>query len=404
MEERHTKYEPFVLSPLRLQGIFGITWRIYKRGFFSMLLLTLLLTGLPAGIMLLPWTGIIDELFKAGASLYEHGNFEIALRMLSGMGFTSLVALLSMFLLTPMYSGTAYAEYGRRMRGEGRSAGELIRGCGKGLKRYYGTYWANVLVMFGLSIALSIVLSVVLSFTALSFAFSMIPGFDAARIGGMVAVVVVVTVVSAILETIAVMFLSFVYPAAVAEGKLNFRAIGQSFRLVGRRFWRVLGVSLISVLALGLLSLLLSGAGIAMSISTVIAGEFEELGSGITMILAGSILATMLYTPYAMALNTVLYYDAVSRDEKNPPPFDPAGPIVEDMPAGGPAGNGYYDAAAPPAQPPAAKRAGLYDVPPAAPPTANVVEPPEPFSWVRQEEVSGEVEDENDRSQGPEGI
>ncbi len=344
MEQQAKQYEPFPLCPLKVRGVFGIAWQIFRRGFWPMLLLTLVLTGLVSLVAFLSYGGSMASLLSLSTGQYMEPGFdyqgpavELMFDMLSIAGVSTLLSLVAAFLLNPMYLGAANAEYSRRMRGGRLSLGGLFQSCGKGLTRYYTTYLANLLVEIGMGIALSIVIWLVAAVVIFGAAFGSISPYGSFGAGFILAIVLMVAVVL-VISVIATMFLSFVYPVAVNENKRHFHAVGRSFRLVGRRFGRVLGVSLLNSLIWVVIGLLLCLPGMLMMFVPLFQSiqsstpDLSGMAGGMIAMFAGALIAQLLSTPYTLALHTALYYDAAAREPEGPV-FDPAQPLPQDAPS-----------------------------------------------------------------------
>jgi len=334
MENR--QYEPFPLRPLRMRGIFGIAWQTYKRGFFSALLLSFVLIEIAALLSALPMLSAIKELFvqiaEMGDSLNDETAIQLVLSVFGAMGSMALLSLLSTFLLAPMYQGTIHAEFGRRMRGQVSSVGQLFKSCGKGLSRYYSTYLCDILAQMGVNMAVSIVCSVVSSVLLIGTAFSAINTMQSGNPTGFIVILVLLVFFAVFVGVVGAMFLSFIYPVAIHENKRNFKAVGRSFKLAGKNFGRVLGATLLfALLAMGV-SLVgtLPGLGmLAANIAPVIeSGDVTALLPSVYVMIAGAFLAELLILPYNSAFFHALYYDVASREEEKA--FDYTAPIPQD--------------------------------------------------------------------------
>jgi hypothetical protein len=51
--EQPTPYEPLLRAPLKLSGVFGMAWQLYKRGFWPMFVFLLILTSIDSLPMIL---------------------------------------------------------------------------------------------------------------------------------------------------------------------------------------------------------------------------------------------------------------------------------------------------------------------------------------------------------------
>lgn len=97
-------------------------------------------------------------------------------------------------------------------------------------------------------------------------------------------------------------------PAMVVEGIGPFRAIGRSAKLVGRRFWVVLGLSVLALVVGQIVSQLLS-----LVPSTV--GVVFGLHWAFILLAAGSIAVQTVTWSWSLIVITLLYLDTRSRSE-----------------------------------------------------------------------------------------
>jgi hypothetical protein len=97
-------------------------------------------------------------------------------------------------------------------------------------------------------------------------------------------------------------------PAMVVEGIGPFRAIGRSAKLVGRRFWVVLGFSILSVLVTQIVGQLLS------LVPTAVGAAFG-LHWAYLLLAAASIAVETVTWSWSMIVITLLYFDVRSRGE-----------------------------------------------------------------------------------------
>ncbi len=322
-------YESYPIAPMRLRGVFGITWKIYCRGLWKMLVLAFVYIGVVTLINGL--LGVSPERF---ADAVMNGRTQVVWEMLSMNGLTTLLSLLSLLLLMPLWTAGSYTEYELHMRGKGSELGELFRLSGKNLGRYYGTYWANFLVGLCVGIVLGLILLFVMVGAMGAALFGSIArmSFDASAF---VLPVVVVTVIALIVLLVFQTFLRFVYPTVAHEDIRGFRAIGRSFRLAAKRFWRVLGVTVLTDVIFIVIGLVLMLPAIIPLFAAM--GNITNVGLWRTVIVllsfypaVISLVLTLFETPYLAAQDTVLYMDAIAREPKDAQPNGVTGtnPVV----------------------------------------------------------------------------
>ena len=126
------------------------------------------------------------------------------------------------------------------------------------------------------------------------------------RIAGFIFMLFIAIVIMAALVILSGLFISFTYHGAAIEDVCGFSAIGRSFKLVGKKFWRVLGVSLLIYLIVGIIVLLL----------TFISGV-TALVSPNRMLANFSIgfIITAFVTPIIYIATTLLFLDIKARVE-----------------------------------------------------------------------------------------
>lgn len=320
MEQMNTPYEPLMRAPLKMRGVFGVSWQLYKRGFWPMFALSFVLLALPyllvmlLQLSMLSGLGLFDEL-QYGLSQFGRLAFEFSLgdtgRMFGQVMAASAVSwLLSMvyaFLVTPAYTGALYMEMDQRMEGRRGTLYQLFRyAVPIGLKRFYTTYLSMFVVELGISMVISLLFTVVAVVAAFSAAFTIL-----SPVGGSVAGAVVVGLVTLLVVlfvgAVSAAFLSLIYPVAVREGKLAFSAVGRAFRLTGKRFGRMVGAMLLLSL-IGLLGFVLLCLPVVFLWQNIVVMSI--------VFVAITCLWMTLFTPYGAAFGTALYVDCAARVDR----------------------------------------------------------------------------------------
>ena len=146
--------------------------------------------------------------------------------------------------------------------------------------------------------------------TSLRFGLPKIPRlFGLSIVAG---VLIVIGLILIIIPGLVLMtFLSLAVPALLFERIGVFAAIGRSFELVSGRFWSILLLMIVTIMALLVVSfvfgLLLGGIGVA------VAEDSEAVGAAVTFVAA--VIATAITTPIFAAIISVLYFDQRVRKE-----------------------------------------------------------------------------------------
>ena len=317
--EQNTPYPPLMRAPLKLRGVFGVSWQLYKRGFWPMFAMTMLTIGLLMLILMLSMfsmfqnTGLFGEMQKDFAQFgniaapsfnYDYdGDFPVG-AVFSFMGIAMLVGLLMAFLIMPAYNGAVYLEMDQRMEGRAGTLHQLLKfALPIGLKRFYTTFLSLYVVQIGASIVMSMfssVISVVLTFSTM-FSFAL---HDTLTPGSIV-LIALVGLITLFLGVVYAVFISLVYPVAAHENRRAFDAVFRAFKLSAKRFGRLLGAVLLYTVIVCLLGTVVVGVPILL-LHQNMGVMFAVIGIVYTLWFA-------LIMPYSAALNTALYVDSAAR-------------------------------------------------------------------------------------------
>jgi|GEM_PF-4271350 len=324
-EQPITPYPPLTRAPLKVRGVFGIAWQLYKRGFWPMLLLSLVFVTLPSLLTALPqltalnrtgaWGDLERGLSEFGRLAYGRSfNFGSSLNdvaaVTGSMMLTWLLGLLCTFLLTPMYRGALFLEMNERMEGRAGTTRQLFRyALPAGLRRMYTTFLAE----YALSAGVALILGFVLVFAALFygvFAAASMFGNGMDFWSGMGALDFAPLIVVGVLLALALMCFSVlmapVYPVAAHEGITAFRAVGRAVKLSWKRFGRMLG-------CMALLWLIVGAAILVCCLPSMLLWQNTAAASLLTAALTALMMAFV--QPYAAAFATALYVDSAARED-----------------------------------------------------------------------------------------
>ncbi len=313
-----TPYPPLTRAPLRMRGIFGIAWQLYKRGFWQMFLLSLLFVSLPTVLLVLPqfalygrmgiWTELQNDFSQFGqlSSFSPDMGLQDIGALFGMMGVLSLVSLVFAFLLQPMYRGALFLEMEERMEGRAGTLGQLFRfALPIGLKRFYTTFLAEYVIQLGIGIVLSILMSIIAVVGVLSSVFAFMPYFDSGSVPASFFITLGIVVLLTLVISIALsVFVMLIYPVAAHEKKFAFSAVGRAFKLTVKRFGRLLGATL-------LLSLVTSVICCILCLPALLLWQNIE-----AMFVLFSVLLALfagLVSPYVAAFQTALYVDTAAR-------------------------------------------------------------------------------------------
>ena len=348
--EQHTPYEPLRRAPLKLSGVFGMAWQLYKRGFWPLFAFLLILTG----IISLP--NILLGLAQ--------GELQAAAKAIS-----FAIAALSFFLVAPAQNAVVFMELEERIAGRSGTLSQLFRyALPIGLKRFYSTYFAMLLVSMGVAMIMMIILFFILFIVWVPVGLSMLTTLtpDLFASGtvppGFIGIAVFAGVLLLLLYTVLGALTALIFPAAVHEGRRSFKTVSRGMRLSFKRLGRMLiygvlySVYLIAIVWLPLM-ILRQNTGVVSSIIHI------------AVYLIGALLI-----PYWNALAYALYVDSAAR-------VDAADAITATMPSR-PQPQYYPDTQPQPyAQPqPEAQPKSEPQPPPYVQPQPNAQ--PQPGNWV----------------------
>ena len=320
----NNSYEPIPIRPLTMRGVFGITWAITKRRFFSAVMYTL--------IWLLISTAVL-VLFAAPAVIgFSSGETSTA----AGFGALSILLVLlwaaaQWLVVNPILYGGIYTEMSMRIYGQCSNAGKLFSRMGFSLKRFFTLNLCQSVGSWIAGIAVSIVGGTLSSIiTAGSMMSAVIKVSGRGLMGGSVAInsledlitlgssfivpIVLSILINALASICAVVPLAYTYPVAINENKKNFSALGRGVSLGFKRYGRTLLATLIASVVFGAISAVvcaLFGVGLGFSLA------YESLAGVIiffVLIFAAAYFIAAVKLCYLAALHTVLYHDAHTRE------------------------------------------------------------------------------------------
>ncbi len=313
-----TPYPPLARAPLRMRGIFGIAWQLYKRGFWQMFLVSLLLVSLPSLLITLPqfaelgrmgfWSNMQTDFSQFGrlSSISTDPGLADISSVLGSTLLASILSLVSRFLLTPMYQGAVFLEMEERMEGRAGTLGQLFRyALPIGLKRFYTTFLSHFVLNLGIGIIVSLMYLFFFIFGTLGSLSSSIRYFASGTMPPTFFITIGVTILLIVLITIILnTFLILIYPVAAHEKKFAFSAVGRAFKLTVKRFWRVVGATLLLSLVASVISGILCLPALLL---------WQNIEAAFILLAVLIAFAGALVTPYSAAFQTALYVDTAAR-------------------------------------------------------------------------------------------
>lgn len=319
-------YQPIPMRPLTMRGVFGITWAVTKRRFFSGIMYTLIWVLIAAAVLALCAAPAVVGIIANNAG--QEGG--VAALVVLSVILMFVAALAIWLVLGPIMSGGLYTEMSMRIYGQSSTLSQLFRRTGYTLKRYFTLNLCQYVGRLVAGIVLSLISSVITGIITAGSMMSMV--MNAARSGlfdcrefldigdvasfgaGFAASLIVLWLINMALAICVTVPLELTYPVAVNEDKKNFSALGRGLNLAFKRYGRMLGASLIVTLAFIVIALILSAIfGVALGISIAAGSTAAVVICAVVMAVAMLFLAA-IEANYSAALYTVLYYDSYTRE------------------------------------------------------------------------------------------
>lgn len=325
-------YEPITIKPMRMRGVFGISWMIYKRGFSAAFLYTLVLYGIIGALAMIAgynmmenMVGMLDELWSSigyNFDMFGMSNMSVAVRDLApapeyaGMALDAmnvvgssvlleLLSLVELLLVVPILMGGLYSEMSMRIYGKPSSAGKLFKRSGAMLKRFFTTSLSKYVAELGIGLVVGLLMSVVMVTSMISMIGQI--AVNRSVDPSIIIPLIIIYIVTIVLVLAGMCFVSFTYPVAVNENLRNFKAVGRSIKLVAKRFWRVLGANVLFALILSV------ALAVLMVACYFICGQ--SLLNTVPLFIAVELIISVLSVPFGIALSTTLYFDTRVRVE-----------------------------------------------------------------------------------------
>jgi hypothetical protein len=274
----------FTLKPMSVIGIIDQTIKLYRRNFKAIILFTLLIGGTANLIVSLLQLGTSISILESPLQSLLAGQFTLdtLISTYSAAQPNLLASLLSFVVngfINPLVMGgvtfvALAASHGTIKKNS------LSQVCSK-YGKLLGTYWAEIVLIGGVSIAVLIIL---LIFAGIGFS-----------VGFIIAAIVLAVYVFFIL------FLSaFAFPVAIQEGRYGFAWLPRAWKLFISKTGKTIGLLLLTSLFVLILSLILQG----------IFAFFPPLISTV-----GNVLVSGLLSPISYIAVALLYLDIRIRTE-----------------------------------------------------------------------------------------
>jgi hypothetical protein len=313
MEERTN-----LLRPMTISEILDDTFKVYGKNLSTILIYSAIIGGIfslivsfATGQMMMP----MDAFFEDWMEILENPNIdpesaigpiaEMAPNFFAFQGMVMLLSLISLIFVNPFIQGGIISvTYNHTM---GRSV-NIHDSLNATLKRFWKlvlTSLSLVPYFIGVGIVL-VILTIILLVPLVLTGIAMSNDPTGGRIAGFIFILFIALALMILLAILSGLFIIFTFQVATTEGQYGFNAIGRSFKLVAKKFWRVLGISLIINLIVGIIAGMVAFiAGISSLIS-----PFTSITNYVT-----GFISSAFITPIFHISITLLFMDTKARVE-----------------------------------------------------------------------------------------
>lgn len=317
-------HQSFSLKPMTVGGILDTTFQIYRNNFITILAFSALISGIfdvlqltatllmaPTGALSDPW-GILITAIKSGnpetflsAMPTPVIGTDYLLRTIIMSGVAGFLGIVGSLCIIPFVQGGIIHITQQYLHGKSLDVKTAFQDTIGRFGKLVLTALSVMVYYIAVSFA-AMVIIIVFVIPLVFLGIAMGNGSNVLAIVGFIMLLIVFIFVMVALFLIAYTFISFVYPVAITEGLFHFNAIGRSFKLVSRNFWKVLGVNLLAYLLVYLVIGAISAVAFTFVMIVPAASIFQQILT---------LLVTALVLPITYIVITVLYYDVRIRSE-----------------------------------------------------------------------------------------
>lgn len=253
------------LKPLTVSQILDNTFRVYKNNFAAIMifsaaiggffiLITSLLTwqSMPSGIFSDSLGGLLQDPDMFSSPEFNTILDDIWPQMLMFQGLIGLLSIISAIFINPLIHGGIINIAYHDIKGERLDYQTGLRST---LKKYWNLVTTGLaLIPYYIVVFIVIMIVVVILLIPLIFLGIAMSGEPTGGIiAGFILMLFIFIVGIIILSLFSNILIVFVYPVVIAEKNYNFKAIGRSFKLVMKNFWRVIGINFVILLIVGII-------------------------------------------------------------------------------------------------------------------------------------------------------
>lgn len=307
------------LRPMSIGEILDNTFKIYGRNLLSILVFSAVIAGvfgiisglityqmMPASLSMAnnSWMDLLKNPDMAPA--IEPNDFKDFIpQFFAFQGVTILLAIINSVFINSFVQGGIIDVTYKDIKGQRQTLGQGLRSTLKKFGKLILTSLSLIPYYIGVGIVL-IILTVIFVVPLIVSGAAMSNDPTGGRIAGFVFMLFITIVIMTALAILSSLFVTFTYQSTTIEGVSGFSAIGRSFKLVGKKFWRVLGITLLIYLIVGIIVLVLTW----ISRITALVSPNPMLAD-----FSMGFIITAFITPISYIATTLLFIDIKARVE-----------------------------------------------------------------------------------------
>lgn len=259
------------LRPMSIGEILDNTFKIYGRNLLSILVFSAVIAGvfsiisglityqmMPTSMPMVnsSWMDLLENPDMAPA-IGPNDLRDFIPQFFAFQGVMILLAIINVVFIKPFVEAGIINVTYKDIKGQRQIVAQGLRST---LKKFGKLILTSLsLIPYYIGVAIVLVILTILFFIPLVLSgVAMSSDPTSGRIAGFAFLLFIAIVIMAALAILSGLFVIFTYHGATIEDVSGFSAIGRSFKLVGKKFWRVLGVSLLIYLIVGIIVLALT--------------------------------------------------------------------------------------------------------------------------------------------------
>ena len=310
-------YKPGIipLRPLSIGDIYQGAFAAIKTNARTMFGFTAALLGVVLVISIATNYAIINLVLPNYLS--SDSPYSAAFTSLSG-SFSQLGGTLLQALATVLLSGLIVVAVSRSVLGRVASSKEVWE---RTKSKFLPLIGLNIItsIISGLMMIIGIVVFFVLLASVASTAKTeteLFQGLGITLVG-----LLILMVISALVSSYLSIKFSVASPAMVLENLGVFAAIGRSWSLTRKNFWRLLGINILTTIITSMVAGVFGGIASALSVIFVVAGSsspedaITSINTAYILTMVMSSIAQLLILPFTSSVNALLYIDLRMRKE-----------------------------------------------------------------------------------------